>query len=182
MYSIFTGLPDQGYEDSDNSSVFSTPSPQTKQREITSPYMHSTGQSAIHIDTGVNNQHPSQNLSQHTSLKRKKKPPPPVSGAPSHQVGEYANLPHHRSPAPGVDMGRIAPPPLLEKSQSLQGDLVPRPLSMVIPTQSEANVIVNPQTGSLHRQVILFSWLGRVGVGNVKILPSVRFHCLLMNS
>ena len=44
--------------------------------------------------------------------------------------------------------------PTLEKSQSLQGELAQqRPQSMLIASQSEANVIVNPQTGSLHRQV-----------------------------
>lgn len=45
--------------------------------------------------------------------------------------------------------------PTLEKSQSLQADIASpqRPLSMVIPSQSEATVVVNPATGSLQRQV-----------------------------
>ena len=44
--------------------------------------------------------------------------------------------------------------PVLEKSQSLQTELAQqRPLSMVVASQSEANVSLSPSTGSLHRQV-----------------------------
>ncbi|XP_029634196.1 uncharacterized protein LOC115209795 isoform X3 [Octopus sinensis] len=43
--------------------------------------------------------------------------------------------------------------PVLEKSQSLQTELAQqRPLSMVVASQSEANVSLSPSTGSLHRQ------------------------------
>ena len=116
-YVTFTpGLPDQGYDDSDDdddddSSVFSTPSPKTRQRGATPP---------LHLSLSE---------TQHASLKRKKLPEKP----------EPMNI--HRTP-------------LLEKSQSLQAEIAPqRPLSMVIGSQSEANVIVNPATGSLQRQV-----------------------------
>ncbi len=105
---LLLGLPDQGYEDSD-SSVFSTPSPTSKNRGI-SP-------SLLSMET------------QHASLKRKKIPEkhPSESGSRT---------------------------PMLEKSQSLQAEIaLQRPLSMVIASQSEANVIVNPATGSLQRQV-----------------------------
>ena len=62
--------------------------------------------------------------------------------------------------------------PALEKSQSLQADISSpqRPLSMVIPSQSEANVIVNPVTGSLQRQV------SDKKIVNCDIL-SVRYRC-----
>lgn len=44
--------------------------------------------------------------------------------------------------------------PVLEKSQSLQTELAQqRPLSMVVASQSEANVSLSPSTGSLHRQL-----------------------------
>ena len=104
------GLPDQGYDDSDDSSVFSTPSPKTKQRGVTPPMLLPLSET------------------QHASLKRKKVPEKPEPMI-------------HRTP-------------MLEKSQSLQAEIASqRPLSMVIASQSEANVIVNPATGSLQRQV-----------------------------
>ncbi|KAK2177454.1 hypothetical protein NP493_597g01042 [Ridgeia piscesae] len=100
------GLPDQGYEESDTSSVFSTPSPKTKLHGLTSLLTNET---------------------QHASLKRKKLPEKPEPVTTRQQT--------------------------LEKSQSLQAELVlHRPLSLVLGSHSEANVIMNPTTGSLHRQ------------------------------
>ena len=99
------GLPDQGYDESEDSSVFSTPSPKTKSRN---------SQSVLLMET------------QHASLKRKKVP----------------------------EKKEVVRTPTLEKSQSLQAELAQsRPLSLVLASQSEANVIINPNTGSLHRQV-----------------------------
>ena len=107
LSSLPAGLPDQGYEESDTSSVFSTPSPKTKLHGITS---HLT------------------NETQHASLKRKKLPEKPEPVTVRQQT--------------------------LEKSQSLQAELaLHRPLSLVLGSHSEANVIMNPTTGSLHRQV-----------------------------
>ena len=62
---------------------------------------------------------------QHASLKRKK-----------HEKG------HDPSGSPGM-----------EKSHSLVVDLSQRPLSMVVPSQSEANMSVSTSIGSLSRQV-----------------------------
>ena len=109
---MFTGFPDQGYEDSDNSSVFSADTPSPKQPNAPQP-------SIIQMET------------QHASLRRKK-------------------LPKEKPEA-------ITRQTTLEKSQSLQAELASqRPLSMVLASQSEANVIINPATGSLLRQVGVF--------------------------
>ncbi|KAK2154868.1 hypothetical protein LSH36_255g02019 [Paralvinella palmiformis] len=105
---ISEGLPDQGFEDSDNSSVFSTPSPRSKQRNnenITPPLLTSE--------------------THHASLRRKK---PPLE-----------------------KQEQLALQLALEKSQSLQAEISQRPLSMVLGTQSDGNVIINPNV-TLQRQ------------------------------
>ena len=49
-----------------------------------------------------------------------------------------------------------------DRSQSLQvdtgggGNVTPRPLSMVVPSQSDANMAMSPSSGSLHRGVRRF--------------------------
>nr|KAG5694187.1 hypothetical protein BaRGS_016033 [Batillaria attramentaria] len=42
--------------------------------------------------------------------------------------------------------------PAVERSQSLQADMTHRPLSMVVPSQSDANMSLSPSTSSLNRQ------------------------------
>ena len=41
----------------------------------------------------------------------------------------------------------------MERSQSLQADMTHRPLSMVVPSQSDANMSLSPSISSLNRQV-----------------------------
>lgn len=43
--------------------------------------------------------------------------------------------------------------PAVERSQSLQADMTHRPLSMVVPSQSDANMSLSPSISSLNRQV-----------------------------
>ena len=45
--------------------------------------------------------------------------------------------------------------PAVERSQSLQADMTHRPLSMVVPSQSDANMSLSPSISSLNRQVCL---------------------------
>ena len=124
---LLAGLPDQGYEESDTSSVFSTPSPKTKIHGLTALLSNET---------------------QHASLKRKK-------------------LPEKREPA-------VERQQTLEKSQSLQAELaLHRPLSLVLGSHSEANVIMNPTTGSLHRQVGIGHYFMRVVIISLYVL----FRC-----
>lgn len=50
--------------------------------------------------------------------------------------------------------------PVLEKSHSVQSDIIQtRPASMVVPSQSEANVSLSPSIGSLNRQVIIYTFI-----------------------
>ena len=92
----------------------------------------------------IPHQTPTTNATPHPSLKRK-----PKSNQSLNSRGSGSN--HGLSP--GGDLGRVTHSPVLEKSQSLQAELAQptRPLSMMV--LPEANVIVNPSTGSLHRQV-----------------------------
>ncbi|XP_067654660.1 rho GTPase-activating protein 39-like isoform X1 [Haliotis asinina] len=103
----YEGIQDQGFEESDSSSVFSCNSPRGLIQPSPTPLQQET---------------------HHASLRRKK-------GAPVERGSE---------PVP-VN-------PALEKSQSLQTDISQRPLSMVVASQSEANMSLSPSTGSLNRQ------------------------------
>jgi hypothetical protein len=105
MIFMFPGMQEQeDYEDSDNSSVFSTPSPKP----------------------------------------RNKAPPPPSLPLDLH----HASLRRKRI----VEKSESATP-ILEKSVSMQAELAQqRPLSMVVASHSEANMM-SPGTNSLQRPV-----------------------------
>lgn len=105
---MLTGVPDQGFEDSDSSSILSSNSPRGLIQSSPIP---------ISMET------------HHASLRRKK-----------------------------PDKGEASP--AVERSQSLQADMSHRPLSMVVPSQSDANMSLSPSTSSLNRQVKYADRLG----------------------
>lgn len=151
LYVLPAGLPDQGFEDSeDSSSVFSTPSPKTKHTHA--PHEKSLTPPLLPSET------------QHASLRRKK------------MVAEMKQEP-------------ILLQPTLEKSQSLQAELQQqqqqqRPLSMVLASQSEVNVLLNPALSSLQRQVSM-SRSKCIPLAGLKIMVCarvvlvIRFHGIM---
>ncbi|KAK6190447.1 hypothetical protein SNE40_002312 [Patella caerulea] len=153
-------IADQGFEESDSSSIFSTSSPRTIQPSPPQYYTLST--SPLHVQSSSSSSpHPpstsplilfqpsaqQQMLEAHHATQHNVFQPSAQQQLVETQHASLRRKKQNDKPEPSVS-------PVMEKSQILTAVDISqqRPQSMVVGSQSDANMSLSPSTGSLNRQ------------------------------